>query len=115
MAGLKPGWLIAQGGLQDVPSPKLRSVTLVFAHRFFCRRPSLDRDLSKDTEIEVDWRAIAQDRWPMSKIEGDGPFVAMPRGEASVYLFTTLLERSTSAPPNSKLLKLHPPGRRRDE
>ncbi len=30
---------------------------------------------------EVDWRAIARERWPLYKIEGDGPFVAMPRGE----------------------------------
>jgi hypothetical protein len=73
----------------------------------------LDRDLSTSSENEVDWRAIAQDRWPMSKIEGEGPFVAMPRGDATVYLFTTLLERSTGAPPNSKLVTLRAPARSR--
>lgn len=64
-------------------------------------------------DLEVEWRAIAQDRWPMNKIEGDGPFVAIPRGEGTVYLFTTLLERSTSAPPNSKLMTLRAPLRTR--
>jgi hypothetical protein len=55
---------------------------------------------------EVDWRAIAVKRWPMRKIEGNGPFVAIPRGTASVYLFQTVFERSTSAPPNSELVTL---------
>jgi hypothetical protein len=64
-------------------------------------------------DLEVQWRAIAQDRWPMNKIEGDGPFVAIPRGEGTVYLFTTLLERSTSAPPNSQLMTLRAPSRTR--
>jgi hypothetical protein len=63
--------------------------------------------------LEMQWRAIAQDRWPMNKIEGDGPFVAIPRGEGTVYLFSTLLERSTSAPPNSKLMTLRAPSRAR--
>ena len=58
---------------------------------------------------KVDWRAIAEKRWPMHKIRGDGPFVAMPRGEATVYLFSTVLERSTGAPPSSRLLTLRPP------
>lgn len=58
---------------------------------------------------KTDWRASAQKRWPLHKIEGDGPFVAMPRGEATVYLFSTILERSTDAPPNSRLLTLRPP------
>jgi hypothetical protein len=44
---------------------------------------------------KADWRASAQKRWPLHKIEGDGPFVAMPRGEATVYLFSTILKRST--------------------
>ena len=55
---------------------------------------------------EVDWRAIAKERWPLYKIEGDGAFVAMPRGEGTVYLFSTVLERTTGAPPNSRLLTL---------
>jgi hypothetical protein len=63
--------------------------------------------------LDVEWRAIAQDRWPMNKIEGDGPFVAIPRGEGTVYLFTTLLERSTSAPRNSQLTTLRAPSRTR--
>ena len=42
-------------------------------------------------KAEVDWRAIAQERWPLYKIEGDGAFVAMPRGEGTVYLFSTVL------------------------
>ena len=57
-------------------------------------------------KAEVDWRAIAQERWPLYKIEGDGAFVAMPRGEGTVYLFSTVLERTTGAPPNSRLLTL---------
>ena len=55
---------------------------------------------------EVEWRAIAKERWPLYKIEGDGPFVAMPRGEGTVYLFSTVLERTTGAPPNSRLVNL---------
>jgi len=43
----------------------------------------------------------------MRKIEGNGPFVAMPRGQATVYLFQTVYERSTSAPPNSEFVTLH--------
>ncbi len=62
---------------------------------------------------EVDWRAIARERWPLYKIEGEGPFVAMPRGEDTVHLFRTVLERTRGAPPNSRLLTLRPPGRRR--
>ena len=60
---------------------------------------------------EVNWRVIAKERWPLYKIEGDGPFVAMPRGEGTVYLFSTILERTTGAPPNSQLLTLRPPTR----
>jgi hypothetical protein len=70
--------------------------------------------MSKQSGVEVDWRAIAKDRWPMSKIEGEGPFVAIPRGDATVYLFATLLERSTGAPPNSKLVTLRAPSRARE-
>ena len=62
---------------------------------------------------EVDWRAIARERWPLYKIEGDGPFVAIPRGEGAVYLFRTVLERSTGGPPNSQLLTLRPLERKR--
>jgi hypothetical protein len=62
---------------------------------------------------EVDWRAIAQGRWPLYKIKGDGPFVAMPRGEGTVYLFRTILERTTDAPPNSQFLTLRPAERKR--
>ena len=64
-------------------------------------------------DAEVNWRAIARERWPLYKIEGDGPFVAMPRGEGTVYLFRTVLERSTGGPPNSQLLTLRPPERKR--
>ncbi len=62
---------------------------------------------------EVDWRAIAQARWPLCKIHGDGPFVAMPRGQGTVYLFRTILERTKGAPPNSQLLTLRPMERTR--
>ena len=48
---------------------------------------------------EVDWKAVARKRWPLSKIQGDGPFVAIPRGEGTVCLFSTVLERTTYAPP----------------
>ena len=58
---------------------------------------------------EVDWRAIAQARWPLCKIQGDGPFVALPRGKGTVYLFRTIFERTKRAPPNSQLLTLRPP------
>jgi hypothetical protein len=55
------------------------------------------------------WKAIARKRWPQSKIQGDGPFVAIPRGEGTVCLFSTALERTTHAPPNSRFLTLHQP------
>jgi len=54
----------------------------------------------------VDWKAIAGKRWPLFKIQGDGPFVAIPRGEGTVCLFSTVLERSMHAPPNSRFLTL---------
>jgi len=56
---------------------------------------------------EVDWRDIAKRRWPLCKIEGNGPFVAMLRRGAIVYLFRTVFERSTGAPPNSEFVTLH--------
>ncbi|MGH2510635.1 MAG: hypothetical protein ACRDHZ_24950 [Ktedonobacteraceae bacterium] len=37
-------------------------------------------------QAQDDWHAIAQERWPLYKIEGDGPFVAMPRGEGRVFV-----------------------------
>ncbi len=63
---------------------------------------------------ETDWKAIARKRWPLFEIQGDGPFVAIPRGEGKVCLFGTVLERSTQAPPNSEFLTLHPPERTRN-
>lgn len=62
---------------------------------------------------EVDWRAIARERWPMFKIQGDGPFVALPRGKGTVYLFSGLFERTRAAPPNSEFLTLRPPDQTR--
>jgi hypothetical protein len=59
-------------------------------------------------DAEVDWRAIARERWPLFKIEGNGPFVAIPRGEGTVYLFSTLFARTKGAPPNSQLVTLRP-------
>lgn len=64
-------------------------------------------------DARVDWQAIARQRWPLSEIRGDGPFVALPRGQGTVYLFNTVLERSTGAPPNSRLLTLRAPKRAR--
>jgi hypothetical protein len=68
--------------------------------------------MSEDTE--VDWKALARKRWPLFKIEGEGPFVAIPRGEGTVYLFSAILERNTHAPPNSEFLTLRPSGRARN-
>jgi hypothetical protein len=68
-------------------------------------------EMSEDAQ--VDWQAIARQRWPLSEIRGDGPFVALPRGQGTVYLFNTVLERSTGAPPNSRLLTLRAPKRTR--
>ncbi len=62
---------------------------------------------------EVDWKAIARKRWPLFKIQGDGPFVAIPRGGDTVYLFETVFERTTHAPPNSEFVTLRPPERTR--
>lgn len=62
---------------------------------------------------ELDWKAIARERWPLFKIQGDGLFVALPRGEGTVCLFTTVLERTTQAPPSSRFLTLRPPERTR--
>jgi hypothetical protein len=53
-------------------------------------------------DAHVDWPGIARQRWPLSEIRGDGPFVALPRGQGTVYLFNTVLERSTGAPLNSR-------------
>jgi hypothetical protein len=64
-------------------------------------------------DAHVDWQAIARQRWPLSEIQGDGPFVALPRGQGTVYLFNTVLERSTGAPPNSRLVTLRAPKRLR--
>lgn len=55
---------------------------------------------------EVDWKAIARKRWPLFKIQGDGPFVAIPRGESTICLFSTVLERTMHAPSNSRFLTL---------
>ncbi len=68
--------------------------------------------MSEDTK--TNWKAIAQKRWPLFKVQGDGPFVAIPRGEGIVHLFSTVLERSTHAPPNSEFLTLRPPERMRN-
>jgi hypothetical protein len=62
---------------------------------------------------EVDWKAMARKRWPLFEIQGDGPFVAIPRGEGTVCLFSTVLERTTHAPPDSRFLTLRPPERTR--
>lgn len=62
---------------------------------------------------DVDWRAIARERWPLFKIQGDGPFVALPRGEGTVYLFSTAYKRTKGAPVNSEFLTLRPPERTR--
>jgi len=69
--------------------------------------------ISMSRNTKVDWKAIARKRWPLFKIQGEEPFVAIPRGEGSVFSFTTALERSTHAPPNSEFLTLRPPGQTR--
>jgi hypothetical protein len=63
---------------------------------------------------EADWKAIARKWWPLFKIRGEGPFVALPRGEGTVYLFSTVLERTTHAPPNSEFLTLRLPEQTRE-
>lgn len=59
-------------------------------------------------QVEVDWRAIARNRWPMYKIRGHGSFAAMPRGEGTIYLFNTVFERTRHAPPHLQFLTLRP-------
>ena len=63
--------------------------------------------MSENTE--VDWKALARKRWPLFEIQGEGPFVAITRGEGTVRLFSTVIERTTHTPHNSQFVTLRSP------